>query len=124
VTNTPVGSKSDVAPEKIAPIPESIKNPKKEPAAKPSGNTKYKVETYEMVNNMLDKEPVLSIETVMAHIRRRGFGDNKAEEFLNDMQTTEEISIKTFAGKTYVVKFGQPDNCIEKMIRNAIPGLT
>ena len=51
----PVGQKSNVASEKIAQIPEAMKNPKKEAPAKPIGNTKYKVETYEMINDMLDK---------------------------------------------------------------------
>lgn len=119
----PVGPKSDEVSNKIAPISKSLDNPKKESTGKPSGNTKYKFETYEMINDMLDKEPVLPIETVMAHIRRRGFGNDKAEELLNDMQMTEEIAIKTFAGKTYVVKFGQPDDNIEKMIKHAVPDL-
>ena len=120
----PVAQKSNVASDKLAPIPEAIANPKKDSPAKPCGNTKYKFETYDMVNDMLDKEPVLSKEKVMAHIRRRGFSTEKAEEYLNDMQLTEEITLKTFGDKTYVVKFGQPDDSIEKMIRNVIPTLT
>jgi hypothetical protein len=57
----------------------------------------------------------------LAYIKRRGFGPAKAEEMLKDMQITEEISIKTFAGQTYVTKFGQSDNNIEQLIRNSVP---
>jgi hypothetical protein len=116
----PVGQKNDMNSTKNAPIPEAIKNPKKEDS-KPCGQNKYKTETYDMVNEMLDKEPIISKEKILAFIKRRGYGREKAEEILSDMQYTEEISVKTFAGKTYVAKFGQPDKTIEQLIRNSIP---